>query len=103
MYVSFRRPSGIDKEFLVQLFVEPVKGISVVHTQDLLTNMFLDQSISFVKVSIKVSSVYVLISFSSTHQDYCYKCLDMVKDLSHFNVLFLHWNWTLKNYVKSVS
>ena len=63
VYVSFRRPSGIDKEFLVQLFVEPVKGISVVHTQDLLTNMFLDQSISFVKVSIKVSSVYVLISF----------------------------------------
>jgi len=46
-----RRPSGIDKEFLVQLFVEPVEGVSVVRTQDLLKNMFLDQDISFVKVS----------------------------------------------------
>jgi len=51
MHLSYRRPSGIDKEFLVQIFVEPVEGISVVHTQDLLSNMFLDQNISFVKVS----------------------------------------------------
>ena len=49
-YVSFRRPSGIDKEFFVQLFVEPVEGLAVVYTQDLLNKMFLDQNISFVKV-----------------------------------------------------
>jgi len=51
MCVSYRQPSGIDKEFLVQLFVEPVEGMSVVHTQDLLNNMFLDQSVSFARVS----------------------------------------------------
>ena len=47
-----RRPSGIDQEFLIQLFVEPIEGVSIVYTQELLTKMFLDQNISFVKVSL---------------------------------------------------
>jgi len=48
--MSYRRPSGIDKEFFIQIFVEPHEGISEVYTQDLLNNMFLEQNISFAKV-----------------------------------------------------
>jgi len=48
----YRRPSGVDKEFLIQLFVDPVKGVSIVNTQQLLTKMFVEQNINFVKVRI---------------------------------------------------
>jgi len=45
----YRRPSGEDKEYFVQLFVEQDKNI-IPSTQLLLCDMFLDQNISFVKV-----------------------------------------------------
>ena len=71
----YRRPSGIDKEFFVQLFVEPDKDQSTVCTQRLLCKMFQEQNITFVEVcwDIAVSNysycilelyVYVCISVS---------------------------------------
>jgi len=56
-----RRPSGIDQEFLIQLFVEPVEGTSFVYTQQLLNKMFLEQGISFAKV--RKSCIIVSIIF----------------------------------------
>ena len=49
-YIDHRRPSGIDGEFFVQLFVEPEKTESVVDTQKLLRQMFQEQGITFTKV-----------------------------------------------------
>ena len=54
MYVcivlNYRRPSGIDKEFFVQLFVEPDKDEPTMDTQRLLSKMFQEQNITFVEV-----------------------------------------------------
>ena len=52
MYIVFghRRPSGIDEEFFVQLFVEPEETAPVVDTQRLLSKMFQEQRITFTKV-----------------------------------------------------
>jgi len=35
----------------IQLFVEPIEGVSIVHTQQLLTKMFPEHNVSFVKVN----------------------------------------------------
>ena len=48
--LNYRRPSGTDKEFFVQLFVEPDKDEPAVDTQRLLHKMFLEQNITFVQV-----------------------------------------------------
>ena len=48
----YRRPSGIDKEFFVQLFVEPDKNQPDINTQRLLCKMFQEQNITFVEVRI---------------------------------------------------
>ena len=48
--IGHRRPSGIDEEFFVQLFVEPEETAPVVDTQMLLSKMFQEQSIAFTKV-----------------------------------------------------
>ena len=45
-----RRPSGIDKEFFIQLFVEPEESEPAVNTQRLLSKMFQEQNITFVQV-----------------------------------------------------
>ena len=47
---NYRRPSGIDKEFFVQLFVEPDEEESAVNTQRLITKMFQEQNITFMQV-----------------------------------------------------
>ena len=46
----YRRPSGVDKEFFVQLFVEPDQDAAAVNTQRLLDKMFQEQNITFVQV-----------------------------------------------------
>ena len=46
----YRRPSGIDKEFFVQLFIEPDQDKPSVNTQTLLCKMFQEQNITFTKV-----------------------------------------------------
>ena len=46
---NYRRPSGVDKEFFVQLFVEP-DDEPAVNTQRLITKMFQEQNITFMKV-----------------------------------------------------
>ena len=48
--LNYRRPSGIDEEFFVQLFVEPDQDKSAVNTQTLLSKMFREQNITFTKV-----------------------------------------------------
>ena len=48
--VVYRRPSGVDKEFFVQLFIEPDKDDTAVNTQRLLHKMFWEQNITFVQV-----------------------------------------------------
>jgi len=70
LIIPFRRPFGIDKEFLIQLFVEPIEGVSVLDTQRLLTKMFLDQHITFVKVSKK--------SVNIVHQVHTHECMSCV-------------------------
>ena len=45
-----RRPSGTDKEFLIQLFVESNANVATVTTQELLNKMFKDNNITFAKV-----------------------------------------------------
>ena len=50
MMLDYRRPSGIDEEFFVQLFVEPDKDKPAVNTQTLLSKMFQEQNITFTKV-----------------------------------------------------
>ena len=54
--LNYRRPSGIDKEFFVQLFVEPDKDEPAANTQRLLTKMFQEQNINFVEVCSKIYS-----------------------------------------------
>ena len=57
---NYRRPSGIDREFLIQLFVEPDEHMPTVNTQRLLNEMFQEQSISFLKVCLNTQrSVYL--------------------------------------------
>ena len=51
------RPSGTDKEFFVQLFVEPDKSMAMPTTEMLLTKMFKEQKITFAKVC----TLYVLL------------------------------------------
>ena len=46
----YRRPSGIDKEFFIQLFVEPQKDEPAINTERLLYKMFQEQNINFAKV-----------------------------------------------------
>lgn len=46
----YRRPSGTDKEFFVQLFVEPDKSMTMPSTELLLIKMFKEQKITFAKV-----------------------------------------------------
>ena len=91
----YRRPSGIDKEFFVQLFVEPDKDEPVVNTQRLLSKMFQEQNITFVEVCCKLALaddiVYVFMYMAySILQDCYYKCLDMEKDLKVSNAQYLH-------------
>ena len=50
---NYRRPSGIDKEFFVQLFVEPGKDEPPVNTERLLNKMFQEQEITFTEVCWK--------------------------------------------------
>ena len=51
-YLIYRRPSGEDKEFFVQLFMDPPKDTNVIpNTQSLLHQMFLEQNITFTKVT----------------------------------------------------
>ena len=45
-----RRPSGTDKEFLIQLFVESNANVATVTTEELLKKMFKDNNITFAKV-----------------------------------------------------
>jgi len=45
--------------------VEPAEGVSVVHTQQLLTKMFLEQNISFVKVSKNNSSIVFIVLYAT--------------------------------------
>ena len=54
IYLFYRRPSGEDKEFFVQLFIDPPKdGVVISNTQSLLQQMFLEQNITFTKVTTK--------------------------------------------------
>lgn len=46
----YRRPSGTDQEFFVQLFVEPDKSMPMPTTERLLMKMFKEQKITFAKV-----------------------------------------------------
>ena len=48
--LNYRQPFGIDKEFIVPLFVEPDENEPAVDTQKLLNKMFQGQNITFVKV-----------------------------------------------------
>ena len=48
--LEYRRPSGIDKEFFVQLFMEPDKDEPAVNTHRLLSKMFQEQNITFAEV-----------------------------------------------------
>ena len=57
-FLIFRRPSGADSEFFVQLFVEADKGMIMPTTQDLLLKMFKEQNITFAEVSIHIC-IYV--------------------------------------------
>ena len=50
LFNHYRRPSGIEGEFFVQLFVDS-DGNSLPSTQSLLNKMFLEQRISFDEVS----------------------------------------------------
>ena len=50
LFNYYRRPSGIEGEFFVQLFVDS-DGNSLPSTQSLLNKMFLEQRISFDEVS----------------------------------------------------
>ena len=91
---NHRRPSGIDKEFFVQLFVEPDKDEPAVNTQRLLNKMFQEQNITFVEVCFKVycQLLYMYcvfcVCYSILQGCYC-KCLDMGKGLRVFNVSYL--------------
>lgn len=51
-----RRPSGTDKEFIMQLFVEPDEDEPVTDTQRLLSKMFQEQNITFAKVCYEIAS-----------------------------------------------
>ena len=55
-----RRPSGIDREFFIQIFVEPDEGKLTVTTQRLLNKMFQEQHISFLKVCFNIY-IYIYI------------------------------------------
>ena len=57
--LNYRRPSGIDKEFFVQLFVEPDKDEPATNTQRLLSKMFQEQNINFVEVCSRIHSSLV--------------------------------------------
>jgi len=59
MLIPNRRPSGTDKEFFVQLFVEPNKAMSLPTTEDLLAKMFKEQNITFEEVRC-ASSVHCI-------------------------------------------
>ena len=48
--LNYRQPSGIDKEYFVQLFIEPDTDEPAVNTQWLLNKMFQEQNITFVEV-----------------------------------------------------
>ena len=48
--MCYRRPSGIEGEFFIQLFVDPDAN-SLPSTQSLLHKMFLEQRISFEEVN----------------------------------------------------
>jgi len=50
VFIPNRRPSGTDKEFFVQLFVEPNEAMSLPTTEDLLAKMFQEQNITFEEV-----------------------------------------------------
>ena len=45
-----RRPFGIDKDFLMQVFVGPDNDIPATDTQKLLSKMFQEQNITFAEV-----------------------------------------------------
>jgi len=54
IYVYFytcRRPTGIEGEFFIQLFVEP-GNVALPDTQSLLHKMFMEHKISFAEVSM---------------------------------------------------
>lgn len=55
----YRRPSGTDKEFFVQLFVEPDKSMPMPTTERLLMKMFKEQKITFEKVCFAACLVYM--------------------------------------------
>lgn len=90
--LNCRRPFGIDKEFFVQLFVEPNKNEPAVDTQMLLNRMFQEQNITFTKVGIPTPNVYAYLVHSIQYDCFC-KCLDMEKSLKVFSILYLHYNW----------
>jgi len=49
--VLYRRPFGTDREFFVQLFMEPNENL-IPQTERLLSDMFKEQNITFAKVTI---------------------------------------------------
>ena len=49
LWFNYRRLSGIDKRFYVQLFVEPDVNPAV-STQELLCEMFQEQNVTFAQV-----------------------------------------------------
>ena len=55
----YRRPSGTDEEFFVQLFVEPDKSMAMPTTELLLIKMFKEQNITFAKVWFVVLVVFL--------------------------------------------
>ena len=55
----YRRPSGTDSEFFVQLFVEADKGMVIPTTQDLLHKMFKEQNITFAEVSTYLECIVI--------------------------------------------
>ena len=56
LYVH-RSPCGAEKDFIVQLFVEPDKNMAMTTTEMLLTKMFKEQKITFAKVC----TLYILL------------------------------------------
>ena len=92
--LNYRRPSGIDEEYFVQLFVEPDQDKSAVNTQTLLCKMFQEQNISFTKVRLATFSTVMdggiigeYILHRVLHSYYC-KCLDMGRALKVFSGLY---------------
>ena len=58
---TIRRPSGPDKEFLIQLFVEADAKVATVTTQYLLNKMFKDSNITFAKVCRLIINLHMYI------------------------------------------